>query len=465
VQTRNAPGGFPYPRRALEPPARIVLEPDGRILVRAPAPARERWSWVLYDFANTIFSMNVVTLYFAVWIVTERGASNTAYSLATSLSSATVLVLAPWIGAVSDASGRRKPWVVGLTLLCVAATFALWPLSRGGTPPGTGLLPLLAAFAVANTAYQLALPPYNAMLPELVPASDLGKLSGLGTAVGYLGSIAGVLLVAPAVTGGFGMRAGGRAASFAPTAGLFLLFSLPLFLFCRDHLARPRGEAPRVDPRAIARELTAAFREARRYPGLTRFVVSSYFYQDALGTAISFMALYAVAVLGLPAGGEIRLFVTLTIPAIVGAFLAGRACDRWGPRRTLGLVLAGWIAGLLAIALAPSLSSFWIGGSLVGFFFGGIWSAERPLLLTLVPAAESGRFFGLLSLSARAAAIAGPLLWAAIVDGLSGALGRNAAYRFAVASLALMMGVALWLLRGVPDRVAQEPPSHKMPDQ
>jgi len=332
-------------------------------------------------------------------------------------------------------------------------------LGRGPAP----LWLLLAAFAVANVAYQLALPPYNAMLTELVPAAEHGRLSGLGTAVGYVGSIAGVLLVAPFVAGGLGIPAGGRPASFAPTALLFLAFALPLFLFCRDPLARPRAERPRVPLRDIARELSAAFREARQHPGLLRFVAASYFYQDALGTAISFMALYAVVVLGLPAGGEIQLFVTLTIPAIAGAWAAGRAADRLGPRRTLRLVLLGWIAGLVAIALAPNLSSFWFGGFVVGFSFGGIWAAERPLLLTLVPPGEAGRFFGLLALSARAAAIAGPLLWAATVDGLSAPLGRNTAYRIAVASLALMMAAALWLLRGVPDAVAKaDAVSHRM---
>jgi MFS transporter, UMF1 family len=436
---------------------RLQLDADGRLRVLAPAPSRERWSWALYDFANTIFSMNVVTLYFAVWLVTERGASNTAYSLATSLSSAVVLLLAPWIGAVSDASGRRKPWVVGLTLVCVAATLALSPIGRTAGTGRPGLFAILAVFAVANTAYQLALPPYNAMLTELVPESGRGRLSGVGTALGYAGSITGVLLVAPFVTGGAGIPAGGRQAAFTPTALLFLFFSLPFFFFCHDHLARPRSERPRVRGTAIVSELVAAFRDARRHRGLTRFVVASYFYQDALGTAISFMALYAVAVLGLPAGGEIRLFVTLTVPAIVGAYAAGRACDRWGPRRTLQVVLAGWIVGLAALALAPTLLAFWIGGFIVGFAFGGIWSSERPLLLTLVPAAEAGRFFGLLALSARAAAIVGPLVWAAIVDGLSEPLGKNAAYRLAVASLAVMMAVALWLLRGVPRE------SHRIP--
>src|SRR4030095_5487849 len=255
---------------------RVSLEPDGRMLVRDAAPFKERWSWALYDFSNTIFSMNVVTLYFAVWIVTEKGASNTAYSLATSLSSVAVLVLAPWIGAVSDASGRRKPWVVGLTLVCVAATLAFSPIARAGLPVRTGLFALLAAFAVANTAYQLALPPYNALLPELVAPAQRGKLSGLGTAVGYVGSIAGVLMGATAVTGGLGLSAGGRVASFIPTALLFLLFSLPFFFFCRDHLARPRSETPRVRPRAIVRELAGTFRGARRRRGRLRLVFSAY---------------------------------------------------------------------------------------------------------------------------------------------------------------------------------------------
>jgi UMF1 family MFS transporter len=428
---------------------------------RARAPRREVWSWALYDFANTIFSMNIVTLYFAVWIVTTRGASNTAYSIATSVSSLLVLLLAPWIGAVSDASGRRKPWVVALTLVSVGATLALSLLARAPLSGPAAIALLLAVFAAANTAYQLALPPYNAMLTDLAAPHERGGLSGLGTAVGYVGSIAGVLLVAPFVTGGMGIPAGGREASFAPTAALFLLFSLPLFFVCRDRFPRPRREAASVPLRRIAGELSAAFRQARRYPGLRRFVVASYFYQDALGTAISFMALYAVTVLGLPEGGEIKLFVVLTIPAIAGAWAAGRACDWLGPRRALGWVLAGWIAGLAAIALAPTLSGFWIGGVLVGFAFGGIWSAERPLLLRLVPQGEAGRFFGLLALSARAASIVGPLIWAVIVDGLAKPLGRNVSYRIAVGSLAVMMLVALWLLRGVPDGLAEEEASSR----
>jgi UMF1 family MFS transporter len=431
------------------PAPRVVLREDGEILVAAPAPAREIWSWALYDFANTIFSMNIVTLYFAVWIVTERGASNTAYSIATSLSSVLVLVGAPAIGVSSDASRRRKPWVVGLTLVSVAATAALLPLSGLTLSPAAGIGVLLLAFVLANTAYQLAIPPYNAMLPELAPAASLGRLSGFGTALGYAGSIAGVLSVAPFVAGGLGIPAGGRQAAFLPTAVLFLLWSLPLFVFCKDHLAR-RGERPPTRFGAAFRELSRALADTKHHPGLLRFVVASWFYQDALGTAVSFMALYAVSVLGLPPGGETRLFVILTVPAMLGAYVFGVAADRFGPKRALVFVLWGWLAGLVAVASAPTLTAFWAAGGLVGFVFGGIWATERPLLLKLVPDAEAGRYFGLLSLSARAAAIVGPLVWAFVVDYAFRPFGPHVAYRAAVASLALFMAAALRLLRGVP---------------
>ena len=430
---------------------RVEVTPFGELRVRERAPLLERASWALYDFANTIFSMNIATLYFPVWIVSERGASATDWSLATSASAAVVLFAAPYFGARSDVSRRRKPWVVGLTLACVAATALLAPIARSSLSSGTALLLLLATFVAADVAYQLALPFYNAMMPELVPSEEHGRLSGFGTAVGYLGSIAGVLLVAPFVSGKWSLGgASGRPAAFVPTAALFLLFSLPLFLFGHDHVPRPRTERRPVPFREIVSKIVEAFRETRKYPGLRRFLFASYLYQDALGTAIAFMAIYAVKVLGLAKGEEIRLFVALTVPAIVGSYLAGRVSDRIGPRRTLTFVLWGWMAGLAAIALAPTLSAFWVGGALLGFVFGGIWSVERPLLLTLVPDSEAGRFFGLLVLSARAAAIVGPLVWAFVADSLFRPFGESVGYRAAVASLILFMAGALALLRGVP---------------
>ena len=469
------------------PHAPPVLRPDGEIRPTAPVPARERWSWALYDFANTIFSMNVATLFFAVWFVSDLGGTNTQLSVANALSSALVALSIPVLGAISDARRRRVPWVVGFTLAAVVGTALLGVLGQttlplvgqhviGGAPEGTALptaamlLPLLAMYVVANYAYQGAMPFYNAMLPELAPPHEQGRLSGLGTALGYVGSIVGVLVgmafMAGAIPGVLTLPGGfvdtlrtvvpftahgGRVGVFMPTALLFLLTALPLILFCRDHSPAPKGEPIRI-ARAFA-DLKATLRDSKKHPGARRFIVTSLLYQDAMGTIISVMALYAVKAVGFEDGLETTLFLILTVPAVVGSYVLGHVTDRKGPKFTLSFVLFAWIVLLVVMIAAPMAGRtlFWVAGVGIGLIFGGIATAERPMMLSLVPDAEAGRYFGLMVLSARAAAIVGPLLWAAAVDGLMPFIGERAAYQAGLATLTLAMVGAWWLLRGVPD--------------
>src|SRR6476619_640431 len=183
------------------------------------APVRERASWALYDFANTIFSMNVAMLYFSVWLIADLHTSNIVYAVGNGVSSILLVLSVPVLGAVSDARRRRKPWVVGFTLVSCLACAAIGILGQltlpisgaetvGGTALPAGWHPTIAtfgwvivAFVVANYAYQAAQPFYNAMLPDLVPPEERGRLSGIGTAVGYVGTIVGLLLVAPVFNG------------------------------------------------------------------------------------------------------------------------------------------------------------------------------------------------------------------------------------------------------------------------
>jgi UMF1 family MFS transporter len=449
------------------------------------APARERWSWAIYDFANTIFSMNVATLYFAVWLVSDLGASNTSVAVGNGIASALVMLSIPVLGAVSDVTRRRKPWVVGFTLLAVVATFLIGAIGTHVVPlvgdavltpsatryviHGAPLVAILAAFVVANYAYQGALPFYNAMMPELAPPAQWGRLSGLGTALGYIGSIVGVLMITPFFNGAlpvFGTlpegvlrtlrtvfpltESAGRVATFAPTALLYLLFSLPLIAFCRDHF--PARERQSIPWRRAFHEVAATIRDARRYPGTLRFIIASFVYQDAMGTIISYMALYAVVAMGFRRGAETTLFVVLTIPAVLGAWVWGRLTDRIGAKRTLLLVIGSWVVLLVAMIAAPTRGAFWGVGALIGFIYGGVNVAERPLLLELVPEEEAGRFFSLMVLSARAAAIVGPLVWGIAVDSLTPIAGQGVAYRAAVGTVTVAMVIAFLVLRGVPDR-------------
>src|SRR3954454_20295166 len=164
-----------------------VVESSGEIRPVVRAPAIERWSWALYDFSNTIFSMNVATLYFSVWIVSDLRSTDLVYALANAVASILMVVAIPVLGAISDARRRRKPWVVGFTIASCLACAAIGVIGQttiplvgegigrpASVPPGwhvsvMTLLPVLIAFAIANFAYQAAQPFYNAMLPELVP--------------------------------------------------------------------------------------------------------------------------------------------------------------------------------------------------------------------------------------------------------------------------------------------------------
>jgi len=468
-------------------------EEPGTALVLDQAPARERWSWALYEFANTIFSMNIATLYFAVWLVSDLHGSNTDVAVGNGIASVLVMLSIPVLGAISDVTRRRKPWVVGFTLVEVSATVAIGAVGQYLIPlvgdsvlnpttaasfviSGPPLIFVIAAFVIANYAYQGALPFYNAMLPELAPPNRWGRLSGLGAILGYTGSILGVLMIKPFFDGSLPVlgqlpnafthtlrtvfplaSSGGRVATFAPTALLYLIFSIPLFVFCRDHF--PVRTRQTIPWRQAFHDVANTIRESRKYPGVLRFIIASFVYQDAMGTIISFMALYAVVAMGFKSGSETTLFVVLTIPAVFGAWLWGRLTDRIGPKNTLMIVLCAWVILLVAMIAAPSRQAFWIVGAMIGFIYGGVNVAERPMLLRLIPDEEAGRFFGLMVLSARAAAIVGPLVWALAVDGLMPTFGKGIAYRAGVATVAVAMCIALLIMHGVPDnfRTTEKP--------
>ena len=463
-----------------------AILPSGEIRPVVRAPFVERGSWALYDFSNTIFSMNVATLYFSAWLITDLGSTNLLYATGNAVASILVVLSIPVLGAMSDARRRRKPWVVGFTVIACAACAAIGVLGQTTLPVvGTNvttpdtvpsgwhagawpLLPVMIAFVTANYAYQAAQPFYNAMMPELVPIEEQGRLSGLGTAVGYVGSVVGVLLVMPffqrelPLIGALGSgtvsalhaifpftERGGRIATFVPTGLLFLFFSLPLFFFCRDHTPAPRGA--RVDWRKAFRDVGHTIRDAKKHPGTLRFIITSFVYQDAIGTIIGFMALYAINVAGFTGGTEVALFPVLTIPSIFGSYIYGYLVDRIGAKRSLMITLIGWIVLLCVMIAVPGKTAFLAVGFVIGLNFGGVPTAERPVLLGLVPDVEAGRYFSLMLLSSRAAAIAGPLIWGLTVDSLQSGFGTGVAYRAAVGTVALMFLIAALMLRGVPE--------------
>ncbi len=435
-------------------------------------------SWAVYDFANTIFSMNIVTMYFAQWIIVDNKKEDIYYSTSYALSMFLVAVTMPVLGALSDGKGKRKPFLLALTLGCVFSTILIGLISNRVEDTDAKILTALTIFVVANFCYEGGLVFYNALLPEVSTKGNIGKVSGLGVSLGYVGAIVGLLLVKPFVEGSlFGIKIpfaseGGREKAFIPTALFFLLFSLPIFFWVKEKVSQ-RLDSRRVKIKSALLRVWEGLSNTRKYPGVRRFLIANFFMADAIATVSIFMAVYAQLVMGFPDSVKIWFFIVSTTSAVIGSFLCGYVTDFIGPKRTLLFVIIGWILCLSLAMFIADKTIFWIIGSLVGVFLGSTWTASRPLLTSLAPKEVLGQFFGLYSLSGKAAAILGPIIWGFVILYFKAdkvlvqkviSLLRNLGvaftdqvimtvqYRFAVGSLVLMMILGLIIFLKVPDR-------------
>ncbi len=423
--------------------ARVLSSPTGEIAAKKP-PFLSVASWVLYDLANVIYSMNISSLYFSLWVVNVMGGLDKDFAWATSISQALIFVAAPFLGALTDQAPRRVPFLAISTLVCVAFTALL---GQGG------LMLSLVFFVVANVAYQAGIQFYDALLPDVSTPENVGRVGGVGIGMGYVGSFMGVTIGTlllrgvehlPQVT-----QSARYAVVFQISAALFLLFALPAFFFIREHVRERKHFSWGSLPAAI-RQVATTVREGRRFPGLLRFLIGRACYTDAVNTVIAMMGVYVTNEVGFTARQVSFVLLTAIASAAIGAiFFWGRIVDRIGPKRALNFVLGLWTVVFVWVALVGYLRLtglvFWPAACLAGIALGGTWVADRPYMLRLTPPARVGEFYGLYGMVGRFSAITGPFIWGLVVDVLH--LGRPAAV------LTLLAGVVLAyiILRPVSD--------------
>lgn len=393
---------------------------------------RALYAWALYDLANTTFSLNVVSRYLPLLVVQDLGGRDVHVSLAYSGAMVFVALTAPLLGALSDHSGRRLPFLAVATLACVTAT-ALMGIGRP-------MALVLVLFAVATYFYQAALVFYDALLANVSDESTRGRASALGVGLGYGGTIISLYSIAPIA------ERFGKAAAFPATAVLFLVAALPCFLLVPDH-----GRGP-LWRRGLAGETFArvgtTLRKLRALPGLGRFLCAHFLYTDAVNTVVLFMALYVTKVGGFSSPEVTSLLALSTIFAIVGAFGQGPVIDRVGAKRALYGALTLWAVALGLACGAPGKAALWLVGPFVGTALGALWAADRVVMFRLSPPESLAEFYGLYGMVGRFAAITGPLVWAAVVYTLED-LG-TLAYRAAIGALLVMLLAGMWVLRRVP---------------
>ncbi len=390
-------------------------------------------SWALYDLANTTFSLNIVSLHFALWVVNDMGGKDQHYVYANVASMILVVITAPMLGVMSDQAKRRMPFLVVSTILCVLFTFLL---GLGG------LVVSLAMFIAANYMFQSGLIFYDSLLPSVSNESNRGKVGSFGVGLGYIGSLiaasSGLILLSVV----------GRVGMFKITAVLFLIFAIPCFIWVKD--ANP-GKLL-IDPKAILGsfgQMKRTIVKTRQFPGLSRFFIGRIFYTDAVNTLIILMSIYVTNELGFTDEEAQLILMVAILFSIMGTIVWGLIVDNIGPKRCLNLVLYIWMIVLTGVSLIPLLnlpgSLIWVVAAMAGIAMGGTWCADRPYLLRLVPKEYAGEFFGVYSMVGRFATIAGPLIWVFVADILG--LGRP----LAVLALLVLVIISYFILRGVSD--------------
>lgn len=416
--------------------ALAALTPSGQ--ARVPA------AWAMYDFANTIFSFAVVSGAIGLWL-TEPGQfgerdGNFLLSVGIVVSVGLNAIVSPVLGALSDRGGQRLPFLLAFTALCVGACAFIADVGATG-----GLI----LFIVANFAYQASLIYYDATLRTVSQPASRGTLSGMGVAVGYLGTIvvglAIFLLDVPV------------ADRFRLSSVLFALFAIPIFVFVKENGARSRVSVAEFT--SSFGQIFQTIEHARGVPGLGRFLLGRFFYSDAVNTVIVVMSVVTVHAMGMTPTVANLILLGLTVVAVAASFGWGRLVDSWGPKRTLMVVLWSWAVGLVLGGVSIGISGpvgiglFLVAGAILGSGLGGVQVADRVFMIRLSPPARLGEFFGLYGLVGKGSQVVGQLLYGLILLWTFDALG-NGAYQIAVLSLLVTMLIGAWLLKPVSDEWA-----------
>ena len=417
---------------------------------------RKVFAWLLFDFANTSFSVMMVTfafpLYFKNVICNGDPSGDVLWGIGVSFSMLLVAIVSPVLGAASDYSGKRKRYLFFFTVLSVSATALL-----GFSGPGMAIFAILL-FVLANMGFEGGLVFYDAYLKEITSETSIGRVSGYGFAMGYLGSLSILLLMNPLLRGGImAENALNVRTGFFVTSLFFALFSLPLFLVLRDEKKREgRAISLALLVRSI-REVRHTVRHIMSYPDLSRFLLAYFFYNDAILTVIAFSSIYAQNTLGFTTGELIVFFMLVQTTAIAGSVLFGFVTDKIGPKRTIVLTLMIWFGVVFGAVFSENKELFFLTGMLAGMAMGSSQAASRSMMAKLTPREHVAEFFGFYDGTfGKASAIVGPLVFGMVSS-------RSASQKVALASLLFFFGTGLVLMLRVRSQSVAEKACGELP--
>jgi UMF1 family MFS transporter len=390
--------------------------------------------WTLFDFANTSFSIVVVTFVYAVYfkkIVAQNLPIGDLYwSISTSIAMIITAIISPILGAIADYSAGKKRLLLFFTLLCIITTSLLYFITEGMIFWG------IVLFVLANIGFEAGLVFYDAFLPEIAQSKNFGRVSGYGFAMGYLGSLATLAIIYPII------QAEHIQVTFPVSAIFFLIFSLPIFFFLKEQ----RKTVKRTDTYFSIglNRVWSTLSHLRYYKNLVLFLLAYFFYIEGVNTVIFFSGNYASTTLGFSNSELIIFFLTVQTTAIFGSILFGILADSMGQKKTIIITLFMWLITVIMAYIIADKTGFYFVGLLAGAAMGSTQSTSRSLMSKLTPPEKKTEFFGFYSFFGKSSAVVGPLVFG-LVSFTTGS------QRYAIISIGLFFLVGLIFLTKVDD--------------
>jgi UMF1 family MFS transporter len=361
---------------------------------------KQIFGWMMYDFANSAFTTIIVTVVYSVYFVNqvvggEAGYGEMLWGRAIGISMTLVALSAPIMGAVADFSRSKKKFLFINCYLTIIFTGLLYFVEPGQITKG------MLFFIVANYGFNSANVFYDAFLPEITNLSNMGKVSGFGWALGYLGGLLSLLVSLVLIN--YDVRW-----VFPMISAHFFIFSLFTFFWLKE-VRRPSKRTNYF--KMGAKRVINSLKNLRDYPQLLKFMLSYFIYNDGITTVIAFASIYGITRFGMDTKDMLIYFIIAQFTSILGSALFGWLTDKNGVRLSLSISIIIWISVVIWAFYCSSQTQYYFVGLVAGLAIGSSQANSRTMLSMLTPKKREAEFFGFYTLTGRLSSIIGPILY------------------------------------------------------
>ena len=427
--------------------------------IPAQSTRKERIAWYLYDFGNSAYAAVVLLAVYSAYFqgsVVGGSEGTKLWGYAVFVAMLVVAVISPFLGAIADYSGSKKRFLLFFTAQAVIFTGMLFFVVQGAVIMG------MVFFILAEIGYRASQVFYNGFLPEIASPEDMGRIAGLGWAIGSSGGIVALIIVLIMIMGSGQSNLMVRA-SFIFTAIFFAVAALPIFFWLPE-----RAEKKKLPPgdnywTISIKQLKNTISTAASFKEFLKFMIAFLIYNDGVIMALDFAAILGGVLFGIDQQGLILLMILVQVTNVIGAYLFGWMVDKIGGKRTLIFSIILLILDIFWLYFATTATQFYVIASIAGFAMAGIQSTSRTMVGMFSPPGRSAEFYGFFALTGRTSSFIGPAVfgWLAAMMtarylnmGMGENLAEQGGHRVATLSIAAFLFVGLLLLLWVNEKKA-----------